>query len=423
MPMKVMLPQHVVLPPAPIVEKCLQDLDGPSNDDHSLTAQLKTCAHHGDIEKAEAMLATMLKERQTLSVEDYNYVIHACATARDVTRAEQHLRAMVTMGLLPNLISFNSVINACAMDGDAMRAELWLRSMVDHGVEPTEVTYGTMCKVLARKGLVREIQGVMDTIERKGLTLNEYFYASLISACGVAMPPNTQAAMRAFEDLVARRLRPQSVKKALERVVGQRQTAALFARVGSARRATPPAAPAGSSACAPALAAPTGSGTVGSARSGGSTRSGGSGGTGSLGSSPGGTPPRNFVPPPPGLHRPPWAAGAPGLVNSNENTHPGKPCTPPGLEAAPMVFGAARFGTAEPGKIRHLGPHSYNNGSSGARKGGGRGGRGIHIGPRERGAWSASQHDLRVGVANFNGDAIIPKAPMDHYRQKLVLSF
>merc|ERR1719401_1232153 len=113
-------------------------------------------------------------------------------------------------------------MNACAAHGYAAEAERWLLRMVGEGWQPNLVTYGTICKVFARQGAVQQIEGIMKMLDDSGTPLNEYFYASLISACGAVTPADPARAERALVDLVRRGLRPQSVKRALARVVGDR---------------------------------------------------------------------------------------------------------------------------------------------------------------------------------------------------------
>lgn len=72
----------------------------------------------------------------------------------------------------------------------------------------------------------------MKAFEDSGQILNEYFFASLISACGTAKPPDTSRAEAAFLDLVQMGLRPQSVKRVLSRVLGEKRAAQLLERTG-----------------------------------------------------------------------------------------------------------------------------------------------------------------------------------------------
>jgi len=231
--------QRRALRQPPPVEQ--QDSSDSSGED-SRIVQLRACGHSGDVEIAERLLFVLESELQG-SMDVYNFVIHACATARDVQRAELHFVRMEAKGFKPNLVTFNSMINSCAASGDGEGALSWLRRMVDCGITPSAVTYSTICKVFARQGSVRLVKNMMDLFEIHGGTLNEYFYASLISACGVAKPADVSAAIAGFDDLVARGLRPQSVKKALVRAIGRDRTSQLFASLeASQRRPSAPAA-------------------------------------------------------------------------------------------------------------------------------------------------------------------------------------
>mmetsp|Transcript_15084 Transcript_15084/g.44012 ORF Transcript_15084/g.44012 Transcript_15084/m.44012 type:complete len:542 (-) Transcript_15084:99-1724(-) len=194
----------------------------------SLGALIKVCAHNGDVARMEELLLRRADVSAELSVETYNSIIHTCTQAGDMVRVEQYMRRMEESGFSPNLITYNSVINACAALGDAAQAEKWLMHMISKGMQPNHVTYGTICKVFARQGGVDQVQGIMKLLEGSGTPLNEYFYASLISACGAANPPDLQRAESALIDLARRGLRPQSVKRALARVVGDARTVELF---------------------------------------------------------------------------------------------------------------------------------------------------------------------------------------------------
>lgn len=213
----------------------------PTDDDASPGSAIKMCAHNGNIAMAEELFSKM-EAKSDLNVEAYNALIHTCTQAGDVDRVEWHLQSMRERGFEPTLVTYNSVINACAMLGDAVRAEKWLLEMVRAGIQPNYVTYGTICKVFARQGGVKQIESIMQVLEGNGTPLNEYFFASLISACGVAEPPDPARAERALAQMVRHGLRPQSVKRALARVVGNRRTTQLFEGLGRASSAAAQAA-------------------------------------------------------------------------------------------------------------------------------------------------------------------------------------
>jgi len=231
-------------------------VQNPTDDDSSPGSAIKICAHNGNVAMAEELFRAM-EANSELSVSAYNALIHTCTQAGDVERVEWHLHTMRERGFEPTLVTFNSVINACAMLGDAVRAEKWLLEMVRAGIQPNHVTYGTICKVFARQGGVKQIESIMQVLESNGTPLNEYFFASLISACGVANPPDPARAERALAEMVRHGLRPQSVKRALARVVGNRRTTQLFEGLGRASSAAAAAATQQAVAGAPGAAAMT----------------------------------------------------------------------------------------------------------------------------------------------------------------------
>merc|ERR1719464_1880801 len=99
-------------------------------------------------------------------------------------RARQYWQRMEEVGLEPNLVSYNTVINACAILGEASKAVTWLACMTEKGITPDLVTYSTLCKAFAREGKADVVEDIMRWLDASGYELNEYFFASLISACG-----------------------------------------------------------------------------------------------------------------------------------------------------------------------------------------------------------------------------------------------
>jgi len=197
-----------------------------TDDDANPCSAFKLCTRNGNPAMAEELFNAMAKS--DLSVEAYNELIHTCTQAGDVERVWWHFKCMREQGFEPTLETFNLVINACAVTGDVAFAEKWLLQMGCAGIKPNHVTYGTVCKVLARQGKVKQIEGIMQAMQDEGMPLNEFFFASLISACGMADPPDLASAECAFTQLVQHGLRPQSVKRALTGVIGKRRSSKLY---------------------------------------------------------------------------------------------------------------------------------------------------------------------------------------------------
>mmetsp|Transcript_1377 Transcript_1377/g.4016 ORF Transcript_1377/g.4016 Transcript_1377/m.4016 type:complete len:503 (-) Transcript_1377:32-1540(-) len=189
---------------------------------------MKASAHVGDVQRMEELLEQVLSAGYEVSLEMLNNCIHTCSQAGDLEGARRYFAWLQADGHQPDLVSYNTVLNACATVGDSDEAHKWVMHMLLQGVQPNQVTFGTICKVFARKGAVSQVEGIMQSIEENDQPLNEYFYATLISACGAADPPDLIRAEQALHELWDRGLRPQSVKRALVRVIGEERTLELF---------------------------------------------------------------------------------------------------------------------------------------------------------------------------------------------------
>eukprot|EP00448_Togula_jolla_P017075 CAMPEP_0170585036 /NCGR_PEP_ID=MMETSP0224-20130122/8995_1 /TAXON_ID=285029 /ORGANISM="Togula jolla, Strain CCCM 725" /LENGTH=258 /DNA_ID=CAMNT_0010908485 /DNA_START=184 /DNA_END=960 /DNA_ORIENTATION=- len=158
----------------------------------------------------------------------YNNAIRQCMRMGRIEEAEALLMNMDQVGLKPDVLSYNLVMNSCAASGDSARAGQLLDSMLSQNISPNEVTYATICKVLAVNGDVARIQHFLRLLQQSNVEMNVYFYGALISACGRCTPRDVNTAVRAFNEMVALGLRPQSVKKALARAVGVGRASAMI---------------------------------------------------------------------------------------------------------------------------------------------------------------------------------------------------
>eukprot|EP00927_Polykrikos_kofoidii_P006587 TRINITY_DN12666_c0_g1_i4.p1 TRINITY_DN12666_c0_g1~~TRINITY_DN12666_c0_g1_i4.p1 ORF type:complete len:323 (+),score=49.96 TRINITY_DN12666_c0_g1_i4:64-969(+) len=200
-------------------------------DRHTFNVALKACTRAGDVSRAEDHLFAMKKANIEITTDSVNFVIHACARAGKLETAEEYMFFMEREGVAPDIVSFNSVMNACASRGDLARAQFWFNTMVSRGIRPNEVTFGTVCSVLARHGEAAKVEGLLVAIEASGFALNEYFYASLISACMASEPPDVVRAERALKGMYARGLILRRVRYPLLCTLGKEQATKLIARV------------------------------------------------------------------------------------------------------------------------------------------------------------------------------------------------
>jgi len=165
---------------------------------------------------------------EEVTVDAYNAMIHVCTQAADMQRAEEYFKEMEEKGFEPTVVTYNLIINVCARNGDSARAEDWLVDMIGRDLQPNLVTLGTLCKCFARHGEVDKINGIISSLERTDTPPNEYFYASLICACGACDPPDLDQAERAFSRMVSLGLWAQSVKRVLRQVLGRQRSQHLL---------------------------------------------------------------------------------------------------------------------------------------------------------------------------------------------------
>lgn len=242
------------LPPAPVSSTQVAE-----NGSQVFEARIKACAHAGDFERLEMLVKEMHVCGIPLSCDIYNHVIYACRRAGDVTRAEGYVAALERSGIVPNATTYNTMIDVFASVGDIDRAQAWLGRMVCKGIQPSLVTYGTVCKGLARMGEVEKVEQIMKYVEDAGMELNQYFFASLIAACGTCIPNRVERAEQAVAEAAQRGVHIQSLRRLLRRVVGHRRaatllklcTAAAFAKAAPESPLEPPAsgAPGWAAAC------------------------------------------------------------------------------------------------------------------------------------------------------------------------------
>eukprot|EP00929_Paragymnodinium_shiwhaense_P109331 TRINITY_DN7573_c0_g3_i1.p1 TRINITY_DN7573_c0_g3~~TRINITY_DN7573_c0_g3_i1.p1 ORF type:complete len:396 (+),score=68.01 TRINITY_DN7573_c0_g3_i1:82-1188(+) len=216
----------------------MQDSDFSQENSVIYNTLIKACASKGNLRRAEELFQRMTAGGFQASVTTFNSMIHTCTMCGDIERAEFYVGNLEACGLQPNQVTMNSMMNAYCANGNVKEVERWLLKMTELGIQPTTVTFGTLCKLFARLGdpdAIRNIMNKIDRINASGTDVNEYFYASLITAYGNAVPPDSVGAERAFKEMVQRGLRPTSVKRALVGVLGERRTASLMEANGGKR--------------------------------------------------------------------------------------------------------------------------------------------------------------------------------------------
>eukprot|EP00928_Gymnodinium_smaydae_P054815 TRINITY_DN3851_c0_g2_i1.p1 TRINITY_DN3851_c0_g2~~TRINITY_DN3851_c0_g2_i1.p1 ORF type:complete len:290 (+),score=47.15 TRINITY_DN3851_c0_g2_i1:50-871(+) len=131
---------------------------------------------HKSVAAVEELMALSEGVGYSLSIDDYNVLLHAYSQAGDVELSERCMEKLAEKHILPNLVTYNSVINACAVSGDPDRALTWLGQLQKAGFEPNNITYGTICKAFSRIGDAASIQAIICALEKRGVPPNEYYY-------------------------------------------------------------------------------------------------------------------------------------------------------------------------------------------------------------------------------------------------------
>eukprot|EP00929_Paragymnodinium_shiwhaense_P100750 TRINITY_DN63309_c0_g1_i2.p1 TRINITY_DN63309_c0_g1~~TRINITY_DN63309_c0_g1_i2.p1 ORF type:complete len:338 (+),score=88.76 TRINITY_DN63309_c0_g1_i2:144-1157(+) len=182
-----------------------------------LAVLLRRLAKKGKVLEAMALLHGAT---QVIELHHCNSFLQACAVAGDVPSASSFLAHMETFGPEPNLESYNRVLNATAVNGAVAVMSDLVNRIVTKGLAPTLVTFGTICKVFARSGDVASIKVIIEFLKARGETLNEYFYASLITACGQHSPVKKDEVLEALRMAAAARgLNLKLLKKIVSQVL------------------------------------------------------------------------------------------------------------------------------------------------------------------------------------------------------------
>mmetsp|Transcript_24542 Transcript_24542/g.54635 ORF Transcript_24542/g.54635 Transcript_24542/m.54635 type:complete len:355 (+) Transcript_24542:61-1125(+) len=181
---------------------------------------IKSCSHSGNILFVEAVVMRMGGMGIPITSNTCNGVVHTYTRAGDMDRAEHFIGTMEGTGCT-NIVTYNTIIDAYAARGDEDGVRFWMGRMSMADISPNIVTQGSLCKLFARQGRVADIERLMADVEATGQRLNEYFFASLISACGNTSPPSVCRALRAVDELRCYGIRPQRVRRLIKKVLGQ----------------------------------------------------------------------------------------------------------------------------------------------------------------------------------------------------------
>ena len=161
----------------------------PSADTVSWNTVITACAHAGDADMAEQLLASMLDGGLAADAVSFTAVIQGFARASLPARATRWLHRMLDGGIPPDVIAFNGVLAAYAATGDARGARGVLEAFERRAAEdcpksrPDVVSYNTVLSACARAGSPRDAEAVFQALAaRANLAPDQVSYCTVISA-------------------------------------------------------------------------------------------------------------------------------------------------------------------------------------------------------------------------------------------------
>jgi pentatricopeptide repeat protein len=119
------------------------------------------------------------------SVVTFNTVIDTCVRNNQVEAVEGLLEDMKMRGIEPNLITYSTVIKGVCQKGDMEAAFKTFKDMKNsRGVKPDEIVYNAMLDGCASAGLVAEGEGLLERMQKDGLTPTNYTLTVLVRLMG-----------------------------------------------------------------------------------------------------------------------------------------------------------------------------------------------------------------------------------------------
>eukprot|EP00927_Polykrikos_kofoidii_P006150 TRINITY_DN12487_c0_g1_i1.p1 TRINITY_DN12487_c0_g1~~TRINITY_DN12487_c0_g1_i1.p1 ORF type:complete len:422 (-),score=35.67 TRINITY_DN12487_c0_g1_i1:179-1444(-) len=196
---------------------------------------IKAFSNVGDVKRAEVVMQFMRSEGIQVSITTCNSLLHVYIRVGDIDQAAEFV-TLVEKNIGTNAVTYNSMISAMAARGDVAAAQRWFAHMMSRNLTPSLVSYGAMCKAFGRRGQVDAVTKIMNSLESSGMNLNEYFFASLIFACGVCEPRDAKRAEKAVEDMAHRGMNVWKVKTLLVRVLGSYRTSVVLAQYAPGKK-------------------------------------------------------------------------------------------------------------------------------------------------------------------------------------------
>lgn len=134
----------------------------------------------GRLSEAAEVFAEMLKAGVAVDVWTFNTMIFVCGSQGDLAEAEALLGMMEEKGVAPDTKTFNIFLSLYAEARDIGAAVLCYKRIREAGLCPDEVTYRALLGVLCRKNMVREVEDLIDEMERAFVSVDEHCVPGIV---------------------------------------------------------------------------------------------------------------------------------------------------------------------------------------------------------------------------------------------------
>ncbi|KAK8469343.1 hypothetical protein PHAVU_005G053800 [Phaseolus vulgaris] len=134
----------------------------------------------GRLGDAAEVFEEMLKEGVAMDVWTFNTMIFICGSRGDLVEAEALLGMMEEKGVAPDTKTYNIFLSLYAEAGDVDAAVSCYRRVREAGLCPDEVTYRALLGVLCKKNMVRDVEDLIDEMEKDSVGVDEHSLPGIV---------------------------------------------------------------------------------------------------------------------------------------------------------------------------------------------------------------------------------------------------
>ncbi|TKY49326.1 Pentatricopeptide repeat-containing protein [Spatholobus suberectus] len=134
----------------------------------------------GRLSDAADLFAEMLKSGVAVDVWTFNTMIFICGSHGNLGEAEALLGKMEEKGVSPDTKTYNIFLSLYADVGDIDATVCWYRRIREAGLCPDEVTYRALLGVLCNRNMVRDVEDLIDEMERGFVCVDEHSVPGIV---------------------------------------------------------------------------------------------------------------------------------------------------------------------------------------------------------------------------------------------------